>query len=430
MNIVYLCQYFYPEIGAPSARVLETSAEWVKMGHQVTVVTCFPNHPTGVIPKNYRGRFFMREMYEGIQVFRNFVLATPNKGVWRRTLCHLSFMLSSVIFSLPRLTKPDIVIASSPAFFAAFSGLVISRFKRIPFVFEVRDLWPAAIAELGVLKSKRVLKILESWELFLYRRAQKIVVVTEAFKENLIGRGVSASKIEVVYNGVDPERFGKLEAEPVKQKYHLEGKRVVLYSGALGISHSLEFILQVAERCRDCKNLLFLFVGEGAKKEDLKAMAAKLNLENVLFQPGQPREMMPEIYALADICLVSLKKVALFSQFIPSKIFEIMAGSRPIIACLEGEAARILESSGAAVIVTQEDLPALEMAVRNLSENAVLRQQMGQNGRKFVARYFNRRVLARHYEEILAIAIADQNKRSPRYQSGRAVNRNTPVNLN
>lgn len=426
MHIVYLCHYFYPEIGAPSVRVLETAAQWVKLGHQVTVVTCFPNHPTGVIPENYRGRFFMREMVQGIQVFRNFVLATPNEGVWRRTLCHLSFMISSVIFSLPRLKKPDIIIASSPTFFSAFSGLVISRLKRIPFVFEVRDLWPAAIAELGVLKSKRVIKILESWELFLYRHAQKIVVVTESFKENLIRRGIPAAKIEIVYNGVDPERFGKLESRPLKQKYHLEGRRVFLYTGALGISHSLEFILQVAEKCRDDKDLLFLFVGEGAKKEELQALVTQRNLENVLFWPGQPREIMPEIYALADVCLVSLKKVALFSQFIPSKIFEIMAGSKPIIACLEGEAARILEKSGAAVIVAQEDLAALETAVRSLCDNEDLRQQMGRNGREFVIRYFDRRVLARHYEEILAMAIANPSKPTQLYGTGRRINRNTP----
>lgn len=426
MHIVYLCHYFYPEIGAPSVRVLETAAEWLKLGHQVTVVTCFPNHPTGVIPPKYRGRFFMWEMYQGIQVFRNFVLATPNEGVWRRTLCHLSFMISSIIFSLPRLKKPDIIIASSPTFFSAFSGLVISRLKRIPFVFEVRDLWPAAIAELGVLKSKRIIKILESWELFLYRCAQKIVVVTESFKENLVRRGVPASKIEIVYNGVDPERFGKLDNEPVKQKYHLEGKRVVLYSGALGISHSLEFILQAAEKCRDYKDLLFLFVGEGAKKEELKALAAERELGNVLFWTGQPRELMPEIYALADICLVSLKKVALFSQFIPSKIFEIMAASKPIIACLEGEAARILESSGAAVVVAQEDLAALETTVRNLCDNEVLRQQMGRSGREFVIRHFDRRMLARHYEEVLAVAVTNQSKCSQYYGTGRGINRNIP----
>jgi glycosyltransferase involved in cell wall biosynthesis len=426
MHIIYLCHYFYPEMGAPSVRILETAAEWVKMGHQVTVITCFPNYPTGVIPKNYRGRLFMQEMYQGIRVFRNFVLATPNEGVWRRTLCHLSFMISSVIFSLPRLKKPDILIASSPTFLAAFSGWMMARLKRIPFVFEVRDLWPAAIAELGVLQSKRILKILESWELFLYRCAQTIIVVTQSFKENLTGRGIPASKIEIVYNGVDPERFGTIDPGLVKQKYHLEDKLVVLYSGALGISHSLEFILQVAEKCRDDEDVLFLFVGEGARKKDLQALAAGMNLDNVLFWPGQPREIMPEIYALADICLVSLKKVALFSQCIPSKIFEIMAGGRPIIACLEGEAARILESSGAAVVVAQEDIAALEIAVRSLSRNPALRQQMGRSGREFVIRHFDRRVLARYYEKVLATAIANPRKQPQQCKTGQTAGGNIP----
>jgi glycosyltransferase involved in cell wall biosynthesis len=427
MRIVYLCHYFYPEMGAPATRVLELATEWVKMGHEVTVVTCFPNHPTGIIPKNYRGRFFMQETHQGIRVFRNFVLASPNEGIWRRTICHLSFMVSSIILSLPRLGKVDLIIASSPTFFAGFSAVTISWFKKIPFIFEVRDLWPAAIVELGVIKSKLIIRILESWELYLYRRARKVVVVTQSFKKILVERGIPAAKIELVYNGVDWDRFGKSgESQAfIKKKFGLEDRFIILYSGALGLSHSLEYTLLDAKRFRRIENILFLFVGEGAMKEDLQGISKRFHLKNVVFWPGQPRELMPEIYALADICIVSLKKIPLFTKVIPSKIFEIMASGRPMIACLEGEAALLLERSGSAIVVAQEDLNALETSIQTLLNDASLRQKMGRNGREFAVQHFSRSVLARQYEEILAAVVDNKNKLINRFQKGQTINRDT-----
>jgi glycosyltransferase involved in cell wall biosynthesis len=251
MNIVYMCQHFYPEIGAPSIRILELSKEWVKSGHNVTVVTAFPNHPTGKIPDQYRGCIFKTEYHEGIRILRNFIYATPNKGKFRRIVSHLSFMISSLILSLPRLGKADVIIVSSPPFFSAISGFIMSCIKRRPFVFEVRDLWPAAINDLGVVKSGLIIKVLESLELFLYRRAQKVVVVTESFKEDLIRRGIPLTKIEVIFNGVDPGRFTGIDAKTVKRTYGLEERMVILYSGTHGIAHSLEMILMAAERLRN-----------------------------------------------------------------------------------------------------------------------------------------------------------------------------------
>lgn len=335
-------------------------------------------------------------------------------------------MISSVVFSGPRLKKPDVIIASSPTFFAGFSGLAISRLKRIPFIFEVRDLWPAAIAELGVIRNQTILKILESWELFLYRHTQKIVVVTQSFRENLISRKVPAAKIAVIYNGVDPGRFGFIDARTAKAPYQLEEKFAVLYTGALGISHGLEYMLQVAAQFRAEQDIIFLFVGEGARKDELQDLATQLGLSNVVFLPGQPRERMPEIYALADICFVSLKKVALFSRFIPSKIFEIMASSRPIIACLEGEAARLLEESGSALIIPQEDPAALETAIRKLYNDPGLRRIMGQSGREFAVQRFSRSKLAAEYEQILIEAMNNRYPPRKQYTQGPTI----PQNLN
>ncbi|MCL6589616.1 MAG: glycosyltransferase family 4 protein [Firmicutes bacterium] len=410
MRIIYLCHYFYPEIGAPPARVVEMASEWVKAGHQVTVVTGFPNHPTGVIPREYRGYIFKEESYLGIRVLRNWLLATPNEGVVKRTICHLSFMVSAVVLSLPRLGKNDVIIASSPTFFSAFAAWFISRVKRIPFVFEVRDLWPAAIAGLGVLRPGRVIRMLEKMELWLYRKAAKVVVVTRSFREDLIQRGVPEGKIEIVYNGVDYHKYGGLDQAAAKKQYGFEKKLVVLYAGALGLSHSLETLLEAARNLQARENVQFLLVGEGARKKFLIERAGELGLKNVAFWEGQPWARMPEIYALADICIVSLRGIALFDKFIPSKIFEILASRRPMVACLAGEAAKLVAGSGAARVVAPEDAAALTESLEELLDDADLRAKMGESGYQYVVKNFNRFELARQYTGILETVVKRKAK--------------------
>jgi glycosyltransferase involved in cell wall biosynthesis len=410
MRIIYLCHYFYPEIGAPSARVVEMASEWVKAGHQVTVVTGFPNHPTGVIPPEYGGYIFKEETYQGIRVLRNWLLATPNEGVVKRTLCHLSLMVSAVVLSLPRLRKNDVIIASSPTFFSVFSAWFISRVKRIPFVFEVRDLWPAAISDLGVLRPGRMIHLLERLELWLYRKADKVVVVTKSFKENLAGRGVPENKIEIVYNGVNYQKYEGFHQEAVKKQYGFEKKLVVLYAGALGLSHSLETLLAAASKLRERENVQFLLVGEGARKKFLQERAGELGLKNVTFWPGQPWDKMPEIYALADVCIVSLRKIALFEKFIPSKIFEILASRRPMVACLAGEAARLVADSGAAKVVTPEDAGALTQSIGELLDDEALRAKMGESGFQYVVNNFNRAELAWQYIGVLESVVKRKGK--------------------
>jgi len=186
MRIVVICHYFYPEIGAPSARLFEMSKRWVSQGHEVSVVTCFPNHPTGIIPEEYQGKKYMLETIEGIQIYRNYVYATPNEGFIKKTLGHLSFVISSIILSLFRIQRPDVIIVSSPTLFSVISGYVFSLIRRAPFVFEVRDLWPDAIIKLGILTNKPIIRCLEWMEMFLYRRSKKVVVVTEAFKKHIV----------------------------------------------------------------------------------------------------------------------------------------------------------------------------------------------------------------------------------------------------
>ncbi len=402
MKIAILSHYFWPEMGAPSARLLELARAWVAEGHEVSVVTNFPNHPTGVVPEGYRGKPFLIEWTEGIRVIRCRTYATANRGFVKRTLGHLVFMVQAVIQGTPALGAVDVLVASSPTLFSVVAAAVVSWRRGVPFVFEVRDLWPAIFVQLGVIKNRLMIGCLEWLELALYRRSGAVVAVTQAFARDIERRGIDPGKVHVVPNGVDLEAFtpGPPDAE-LRSRLRLDGKFVVLYCGAHGISHALDRILDVAALQRGDPRLQFLFVGEGAEKDALVARAGSLGLGNVTFRPGVPREQVPALYRTADVCLVPLRDVPLFRSFIPSKMFEILACGRPILASVAGEAAEILEASGAAIVVPPEDTGGLSRAVTRLADDLDLRNALAARGRAFAAARYDRRALAARYLRIL-----------------------------
>jgi glycosyltransferase involved in cell wall biosynthesis len=402
VKIGLVCHYFWPEISAPSARLLEMGRAWVARGHEVVVVTNFPNHPTGVIPPAYAGRSFLIEEVDGIRVARCRTYATPNRGVARRTLGHLYFMLQSALQGRAPLDGADVVVVSSPTLFSAVGAWALSRTLGAPLVIEVRDLWPAIFAELGVIRSRVLLRALEALELFLYRRAAAVVTVTAAFARDIARRGIDPAKLRVIPNGVDLEAFlPGAKDEALLAGLGLTGKFVALYCGAHGISHALARILDVAERLRGDDRIRFLFVGEGAEKEDLVATARERALPNVVFHGGVPRERVAPFYRSADACLVPLRDVPVFRSFIPSKIFEILACGRPVVGSVAGEAAEILEASGAAIVVPPEDAPAIAAAVAHLADDAALRETLASRARPYVAAHYDRGALAARYLDVL-----------------------------
>ena len=402
MRIAILSHYFWPEPGAPSARLLEMSREWVARGHEVTVVTNFPNHPTGTVPEAYRGRSFEIEHAHGLRIVRCRTFATPNRGFVKRTLGHLVFTFQAAWQATPHLRGTDVLVASSPTLFSVAAAAVISRRVGAPFVFEVRDLWPAIFVELGVIRNRLAIGVLERLELALYRRAAAVVTVTRAFAEDIARRGIEPAKLHVIPNGVDLEAFRPEPREDaLRARLGLADKLVFLYCGAHGISHALARILDVAARLEADSRIRFLFVGEGAEKDALVARARELGLGNVSFLPAVPREQVPTLYRAADVCLVPLRAVPLFRSFIPSKMFEILACGRPVLASLEGEAARILTDSGAAIVVPPESVDAVAAAVVRLAEDPALRASLGARGRPYVAEHFDRRQLAARYLEVL-----------------------------
>jgi len=410
MRILYISQYFPPEMGAPAARVHELSRAWARAGHDVTVLTAFPHHPTGVVPPGYRGRVLMRERIDSIDVLRTWVYATPNRGLLKRTLSYVSFMLSAIFLGMPSLGRRyDVVIATSPQFFVAVAGWIVSTLLRKPFVFELRDLWPESIMAVGALTNRRVIRMLESIEMMLYRRARAICAVADSYVDILEKRGIDTAKMFVIKNGVDLERFRarpKSAGAEVAGEFGLSRKFVCTYIGTIGMAHGLDIVLDAAERTKDDARLVYLLVGEGARRAELEAKAGARALSNVVFAGQQPRGRVAEFLAASDAVLVHLRKAELFRNVIPSKIFEIMACARPIIMGVAGEAAAIVEQAGAGIIIEPENVDEFLDALRTLRADRNHRRRMGRAGRRHVEANFDRETLAadylRHLQEVAA----------------------------
>lgn len=401
MRILYASQYFLPEMGAPAARVFELSREWVRLGHQVTVLTGFPNHPTGVIPPEYRGQWFRRDIVEGIQVLRVPIYAAANKGFTRRIANYLSFGASASIVGPWVTEKPDLVVATSPQFLTAVAGYWLSRLYRVPFVFEVRDLWPKSIVAVGAMSATSpAVKLLEQIELFLYRNATHLVVVTESFVDEIAQRGIDRKKISVVTNGVDLDLFRPSPRVAARTELGLPDGFLATYVGTHGMAHGLGMILDAAPTLAK-EGVTFLLVGEGAEKAALRERAARENITNVIFWDQRPREMIAKVYAAADVCLVLLRKKDLFTTVIPSKIFEFMGAGRAIHTTVDGESRGIIERARAGVYSPPEDLEAFVETLRELSRNPQKLESLGHSGREYAEANYSRPALAARYADLL-----------------------------
>lgn len=389
-------------MGAPSARVYELSKRWVRNGDKVTVLTGFPNHPTGNIPQEYRGYNYLEEEKNGIRVVRTYVYATANKGFTKRILSYLSFMLSSIAQGTKKVGKQDIIIASSPQFFVGVAGYIISRLKKIPFVFEVRDLWPESVVQLGQLKNKFIIRFLEWIEIKLYQKAIHLVGVTDFMEEVFIQKGIPKNKITIIKNGVDLELFcPKNNKSELKKKYGLSYKFIVTYIGTHGLSHALDKVLDTANLLKDEKDIKFLLVGEGAEKENLVKKAKQMGLKNIQFIDQIDKNQLPDYYSLSDVVLVTLRDLPLFRGAIPSKTFEIMAMARPIVLSVAGELKDLVEKAEAGLYSEPENPVMLKDKILELKNNPKLCKQLGENGRKYVEKYFDRNQLADKYQELL-----------------------------
>lgn len=370
MHILFLTENFPPERNASATRVYERACYWVRWGHEVTVITCAPNFPEGKVFPGYRNRWRHVEEVDGIRVVRVKTFITANEGVILRSLDFLSFMCNAMIAGIFQ-REPDVVIATSPQFFAAVGGWGLARLRGKPFIFELGDLWPASIAAVGAMNQNRFLRLMERVELFLYRKSAAVVALTPAFKKDLVRRGIPPEKIAVVINGVDLPRYAPRPRDmDLAEQHGLKGCFVVGYIGTHGMAHALVKVLDAAERMRHLPEVRFLFVGGGAEKAKLVDEVERRNLSNVVLVPPQPKERMPEYWSLCDVALVHLKNTPVFETVIPSKIFEAMAMGRPVLlASPKGEASRIVESEEAGIRVPSEDAAVLEEGILKLKND-------------------------------------------------------------
>jgi len=364
MKILFISDNFPPEVNAPASRTYEHAKRWVAQGAEVTVITCAPNFPGGRVFDGYRNAWRTVESVDGIRVVRVKTYITSNQGFGRRVLDYLSFMISAFIFGLFE-RRPHVIVGTSPQFFAAVCAWWLSVAKWRPFVFELRDLWPASIVTVGAMKKGLVIRFLEWLELFLYRRAARIIAVTNAFKSDLVSRGISGEKIFVVRNGVDLTRFApRPGSEEMRSRLRLGDRFVVAYLGTHGMAHALDNVLATAGLLREHSDICFLLVGDGAQKERLVAMAKERELDNVIFHDSMPKEEMPALWSVCDVALVHLKDDPVFATVIPSKIFEAFGMEKPVmIVQPDGEAAEIVRTAGAGEWVAPEDPSELARAV-------------------------------------------------------------------
>jgi len=384
VKILFLTENFPPETNAAATRVFERACYWVRDGHDVTVITQAPNFPFGKLYDGYKNSWRQIETIEGIRVVRVKTYIAANAGVARRTLDFVSYMFTAVWFGLLE-RRPDVIVSTSPQFFAAVGGWLIGALRRIPFVFELGDLWPASIVAVGAMKPSLAMRLVEKLELFLYRRSAVVVALTNAFKKNLIERGINGNKVAVVINGVDLPRYAPQDRDPaLAHEWGLADKFVVGYVGTHGMAHGLENVLEAAAQLRHRKDLVFLFAGPGAARDGLVQEAQERNLTNVVFIPSQPKDRMPAVWSLCDVALVHLKNTPVFAEVIPSKIFEAMGMGLPVlIAAPKGEATAIIVKAEAGLVVPPEDAQALIEATEKFLDDPEFRTGAGQ--RSFAA---------------------------------------------
>jgi len=401
MHILFLTDNFPPEVNAPASRTFEHCREWVRMGNRVTIITCVPNFPEGKVFKGYRNKLWQTEEIEGICVIRVWSYITANSGFIKRILDYISFMPPAVLASL-FVPKPDLVIGTSPQFFTVCAAYAVGLLKGIPFVFELRDIWPESIKAVGAMNDSIVIRLLEKIELFLYRKAKLIVSVTYTFRDTLKKRGVDINKIKVITNGVDVSRFYQIRKDPdLVDKYRLQGKFVTGYVGTHGMAHHLETILDAALIAQaKNENIVFMLLGNGACKQELVSLASNMGLTNIIFVDSVPKEDVARYWSLLDVSIIHLKKIDLFTSVIPSKLFECMAMGIPVLHGVLGESAKIVEDNQVGLTFEPENVEQLYKKLIRLKEDKNLYSKCQRNALN-TAKKYDRTVLAKQFFKLL-----------------------------
>jgi len=388
MNVLYVTQYFAPEIGAGAVRAMNIAKCLLKLGHEVQVISEIPNYPDGDVPEKYRHKLLWKERLEGIDVVRSYVHASDRNSFFKKLSFYLSFMVSSSICGLKCL-RADLIIATSPPPTVGVSGYLISKMRKTRLLLDIRDIWPDSIAEVGSLsKTSLFYYALKKIERFLYSKADIISVAVQGLEKRVKER--TSTTVCHLPNTVNMDSFKtKHSAETTKKNLGVAEKFVVLYAGNHGLAQGLEFVMQSAFELKRFKDILFLFVGEGVKKAELMTQTDRLGLTNIIFLGKRSHKEMPDVISVSDVCLVPLKKSDLFLNALPSKMFEYMALKKPVIVSIKGEAEELLKDANAGISIKPENSGELYDAILKLYNDRTLCRFFGENGYRYIKKFYS-----------------------------------------
>lgn len=407
MHILLVTQYYKPEEVGPAIWINEMVMDLVAMGHEVSVLTSFPNHPRGEVFNGYRGKLFQREVLDGISLTRTWIYTTRSKSFWPRTLNFGSFSFSAVLGGIFATKRPDLIYVLMPPLTLGVTGAILATVKRTRLVINIQDIHPYAAVAFGMLKNKRAIRFFEAMEKWIYRHADHIVVISRGFKENLQTKGVPSAKLSVVSNWADPDFFSPgPQNNEFRKGLNAEGKFVLVYSGGLTHNSNLEPVIGAAEILRD-KPFEFVIVGEGVRKPDLEQSVAAKNLDNVRFFPFQPLERYPDVLRAANMNLVTLNQQASLVS-VPSKIFKQMAIGKPILAVTEPntELDRLVTASQCGCTITPDDPESLARVLSWAIQHPSELKQMGHNARSYFEKHHSRAICTKQLEEAFLYTLA------------------------
>jgi colanic acid biosynthesis glycosyl transferase WcaI len=406
MRVLLLTQYFKPETVGAAIWIHELALDLAARGHEVMVLTAFPNYPAGVVFKEYRGRFWQDETIDGVEVSRTWIYSTNSKSFWKRAFQFGSFCLGSLALGLFRRFRPDVIYAILPPLPLGVSAVLLGAAKRARVVLNIQDIYPRAAVALGVLKNKRAIHFFEAMERWIYHRADRIVVISDGFHEDLLAKGVPAGRLFVVKNWADPSfiRPGGKD-NSFRHVLNPNGRFLVIYSGGLTHNSQLEPLLLAAVELQS-DPFLFVIVGDGVRKEKLQHFVAERRLQNVVFKPFQPLDRYPEVLLSADLTLVTLSPNA-GSVSVPSKIFKQMAAGRPILAITpdSSELERLVRDARCGITVAPGDISTLVQNLRWARNHPEELDEMGRNARSYLEENHSRARCTEDIAKVLTITL-------------------------
>lgn len=401
MKILLVYQYFLDKDESGLSRFNKMIEHWEREGHEITVIAGNVNYTSGTKKEKYKGKLYTTEHYsEKTTLYRTYVSESYNKSLLGRLWGYFSFTFSSSLVGLLKIKKHDVVIVSSPPLFVGITGVLLKFFKRMPLVFEVRDIWPESAIELGLLNSKLLIKLSYLGEKLFYKYADKINVLTPAFKDFLVNKKrVDKNKIIYIPNGADLDVFypqsNNPRLEQLKKEY--KGKFIVSYFGSHSTANKLEQLLDVAKVCSKDKNIHFLLIGNGKEKENLIKKAKEENINNVTFLGQQPREKINDYCAISDIGTAILPKIDIFKTVYPSKVFDYLSAGKPVVIGVDGVSRELVEAKNCGIYANPENPNEFREAILKILENNNLRTSMGENGRSLMEKEFSRQYLSLKY---------------------------------